>query len=812
MVVKHHPHTPVRLLGSRTLFRSRIVELQLLLASLSPRPSELFHEATAADGNATTAVEGETLSFARLKSGLPFDFSMRPGQLPPPLASGRRLREASSWAVRRGVPWWQAWEAPPPPLASSALALRDAWDEYGGVPERRVGRQLGEQARSQPPARRASVVPPAKPAAKQAANPAPRPAPKPVAKPVPRYVAKPAPRPAAKPAPVAKPIPAAKPAPRPVAKAVARPVAKAPRRAPRAPPPPIPPPTLPPAHPIRRRARAQRAAAAARMAASNRTMAAAGEAPARAGGLALHDKHIHFRHREHSSSRGPQLPRPASLTSSAAAAGATSASGGGSDDFFFTFAGVSIAGIGAVPSAYDVYAFGFELLEYAPTGNETLSVYDPQRRLIGRLPLRREGGGGAVAGGAGAGAGMGGGSAAVPLFVGVVSEAAVGFVSLDIDAGAVNGYEVSVADFVFGYRENDALARPYPPQAWLLLGGAMLLACVVEWRVLRRLPRSGVSVSAALLWLAAWGVVGALGGGCVWAARSREHAAMYGVLALLNCMLSSDNLFVFMVLLQQAGVRAEHQPKALCFGMLLAILGRTLLLLAGAALLERFWWLKFACAALLLFLGAKMLLYPEATPDAEHDDAFDPSDYLAVRCVGRCVPLLWSDATGGAFVARDERGRWCVARMLVMVVAIGSSDMIFALDSVPVMLSLTHNTFLLVLASAASMLGLRPLYFLLSALAGLMDSLQRMLAVVLILIGSRTFAEAAGLPIPLVGFVATLLVWRIAFMLYALWATSRGDAEGKGKGKAAEDGSKTGALCGCGGSSCSLASSVGESS
>lgn len=539
------------------------------------------------------------------------------------------------------------------------------------------------------------------------------------------------------------------------------------------------------------------------MAATNRTLAASGEAPARAGGLALHDTHIHFRHRERS--RVPPLSRPDASASSSV------------DDFFFTFAGVSIAGFGVVPSAYEVYAFGFELLEYSPTGNETLSVFDPQRRLIGRLPLRREGGAGAAATGgvaSSAAGAAGAGGPAVPIFVGVVSDAAVGFVSLDIDAGT--GYEVAVADFVFGYRERNDLAQPYPAQAWVLLGLAMLLACVVEWRVLRRLPRSGMSVSAALLWLAAWGGVGALGGGCVWAASSREHAALYGVLALLNCMLSSDNLFVFMVLLQQAGVRAEHQPKALCWGMMLAIVGRTLLLLAGAALLERFWWLKFVCAALLLFLGGKMLLYPEATPDAEHEDAFEPSDYLAVRCVGRCVPLLWSDATGGAFVALDERGRLCAARMLVMVVAIGSSDMIFALDSVPVMLSLTHNTFLLVLASAVSMQGLRPLYFLLSALAGLMDSLQRMLAVVLILIGSRTFAEAAGLPIPLVGFVGTLLVWRLAFMLYAFWVTSRDDAKGRGKAAAAspadEADSRRGALCGCGGSSCSLSSSVAESS
>ena len=101
----------------------------------------------------------------------------------------------------------------PQPLAQGDP--RDAWEEYDGGPERGMGRQLGERARSQPPARRASVAPPAKPAAKQAANPAPRPAPKPVAKPAPKYVAKPAPKPATKP--VAKPVPAAKPAAKPAA-------------------------------------------------------------------------------------------------------------------------------------------------------------------------------------------------------------------------------------------------------------------------------------------------------------------------------------------------------------------------------------------------------------------------------------------------------------------------------------------------------------------------------------------------------------------------------------------------------------------
>ena len=117
------------------------------------------------------------------------------------------------------------------------------------------------------------------------------------------------------------------------------------------------------------------------------------------------------------------------------------------------------------------------------------------------------------------------------------------------------------------------------------------------------------------------------------------------------------------------------------------------------------------------------------------------------------MPLYWSDSTGGRYLARDESGRLCATRMTIAVAAICFSDVLFAMDSVPVVLSLTTSPFLLVTSQAMSLLWLRPVYFLLAALASYLDSMQQALAVVLVLIASKIFLESAGVEVPLALFL-----------------------------------------------------------
>ncbi len=159
-------------------------------------------------------------------------------------------------------------------------------------------------------------------------------------------------------------------------------------------------------------------------------------------------------------------------------------------------------------------------------------------------------------------------------------------------------------------------------------------------------------------------------------------------------MLSGDNLFVFLLLLQQVGLHPKQHVVAISHGMLGALLMRILLSLAGAALLQRFAWLILLFAAVLLIVGFKMLCESAAgvvapsEPSRGDDDADDTeADFggkddglgLAGRCIGRCVPLLWSDETGAQYLEHDSTGRLCATRMAVVVLSICLADVVFAM-------------------------------------------------------------------------------------------------------------------------------------
>ena len=350
----------------------------------------------------------------------------------------------------------------------------------------------------------------------------------------------------------------------------------------------------------------------------------------------------------------------------------------------------------------------------------------------------------------------------------------------------------------------------YPASAWALMLVPLLTTALIERRYLGGWDR--MEIGPASVWLSGWSVLATVGGLALLWARGWPQATLYTACFVLNGMLSCDNLVVFMLLLQQSALAEKHHLKAISDGMLLALGMRALLTLAGAALLERFAWLLLVFAALLLLTGVHMLCVGEASPGkgaAVLDDDDDGGGgcgcgggggggggggsgggggedrgkdvdadsggggarggsigggsgvgALAERLLGACVPVLLSNETGAHYLVRDRQGRWCATRMTLSVLAICVSDVLFAMDSVPVMLSLTTTPFLLISSQAASLLWLRPVYFVLAAIAHHFDSMQQVLAVVLILIACRTLLEVAGVQVPIQVFVGALASWR----------------------------------------------------
>jgi tellurite resistance protein TerC len=218
----------------------------------------------------------------------------------------------------------------------------------------------------------------------------------------------------------------------------------------------------------------------------------------------------------------------------------------------------------------------------------------------------------------------------------------------------------------------------------------------------------------------AFGVVlGALAG---W-----EVGTQYFAGYLVEKSLSVDNLFVFVVIMTTFAVPAEHQQKALTFGIVLALVMRAIFIAAGAALLELFSFMFLVFGLLLVWTAVQLYRHRDEDPQVE--------DNALVRLTRRLLPTT-TEYHEGRLVARVD-GRRAVTPLFVVLVAIGSTDLLFALDSIPAVFGVTEKPFLVFAANAFALLGLRALFFLVQGLLDRLVYLSTGLAVVLAFIGVK---------------------------------------------------------------------------
>jgi tellurite resistance protein TerC len=197
--------------------------------------------------------------------------------------------------------------------------------------------------------------------------------------------------------------------------------------------------------------------------------------------------------------------------------------------------------------------------------------------------------------------------------------------------------------------------------------------------------------------------------------------------------LSVDNLFVFVIIMSTFGVPAIHQHKVLLFGIVAALVLRGLFIAAGAAVIERFEWVFFIFGAFLLYTGYRLAFRGES-------DEEEYKENPALRIIRRVLPV--TDDYHGSKVFTRIRGRRYVTPMLVVMLAIGTTDILFALDSIPAIFGLTKEPFLVFSSNAFALMGLRQLYFLLGGLLNRLVYLDIGLAVILGFIGVKLILEA----------------------------------------------------------------------
>jgi tellurite resistance protein TerC len=237
-----------------------------------------------------------------------------------------------------------------------------------------------------------------------------------------------------------------------------------------------------------------------------------------------------------------------------------------------------------------------------------------------------------------------------------------------------------------------------------------------------------------LTWVIVWVGLSLVLGLWILATRGAGAAAEYYAAYFLEKSLSVDNIFVFVIIFSELRIPPEYQRRVLRFGILGALVFRALLIGAGVTLIDRFGWVTYPFAALILFAAWRMLFAVERERRAV-ETACNVCETWIARVV-RVSPVL----RGGDFWRRDG-GRLVATPLFVALVVVETTDIVFALDSVPAVLAVTRSPFIVYTSNVMAMLGLRSLYFVLAdALPGL-RYLRHGLALILLFTGTKMLAN-----------------------------------------------------------------------
>ena len=236
-----------------------------------------------------------------------------------------------------------------------------------------------------------------------------------------------------------------------------------------------------------------------------------------------------------------------------------------------------------------------------------------------------------------------------------------------------------------------------------------------------------VSMKEAAAWSAVWIAMGLGFAGLVFAWAGPTASGEYLAGYLIEKSLSVDNIFVFALIFSYFAVPAAYQHRVLFLGILGALVFRAMFIAGGASLLDRFGWMVYVFGAFLVFTGIKMARHRELEIHPEHNPI--------LRLMRRAVPMT-PDYRGQRFFSR-ELGRRLATPMLAVLVVVETTDIMFAVDSIPAIFAVTREPFLVFTSNAFAILGLRALYFLLAGLMGRIVHLKRGLAVILVFVGVK---------------------------------------------------------------------------
>lgn len=248
-----------------------------------------------------------------------------------------------------------------------------------------------------------------------------------------------------------------------------------------------------------------------------------------------------------------------------------------------------------------------------------------------------------------------------------------------------------------------------------------------------------MNLKDALIWVVVWVTLASLWGVYILFKFGTESSALYFTSYIIEYSLSVDNLFVFLVIFEYFSVQIRSQHKTLYIGIITAIVLRGLFIFGGIALIERYHWVVYIFAIILIISGIRLAKGGEAKVEPERNPV--------VKFAKKYFPIT-TKYFGSKFFIRED-GKFKFTPLIIVLLAIESTDLMFAFDSVPAVIAITQNFFIAYTSNISAVLGLRSLYFALVLVMLKLRYLGKALAIVLTFLGIKIFLPIVGIKIPL---------------------------------------------------------------
>jgi tellurite resistance protein TerC len=285
---------------------------------------------------------------------------------------------------------------------------------------------------------------------------------------------------------------------------------------------------------------------------------------------------------------------------------------------------------------------------------------------------------------------------------------------------------------------------------WALVVGAILALIVVDLLTVSRKPHDVLFKEAAIWSIFYIGVAIAFGV-WVWQTAGSQFGTEYFAAYLVEKSLSVDNLFVFIIILAQFAVPSIYHQRVLMFGVILALVLRAIFIAVGAAALAAFSFTFVIFGAILIWTGVGLFKHWDEDPS--------PEDNKLVKIVRKRIAM--TDEYDGSKIFTRQNGKRIATPMFLVMIAIASTDLLFALDSIPATFGVTQEPFLVFAANAFALLGLRALYFLLKGLLDKLVYLSLGLSIILMFIGVKlilTYVHEIWYEVPKIPTLVSLAV------------------------------------------------------